>query len=309
MINKTATINITDRCNLNCPCCIWMLENANTDDMSMEEFKNIIDYLKCDNYSEVLLQSEGEPLVHKQYRSMIKYIISNGMKMDRLVTNGLLLDEIIDLLPDIRLTVSMDGYFPGIQEDHRNRNSDQLNKIVNNIKLAVSTPNRKSICINNVVTSDNYRNIINVIKFYEGLGVDLIRFHRYNPKVNDSKVLHFNDEIFKFFVDNLIDRNNFKSRIKIILPATRDVVFDCQKLNDGGVTVGLNGNLSPCCHIHTNKKYGVYNNQSECLLEFKNKFNNAKKEGDLPSECKKCPRLNTMVVVFDPYSKKWYKGT
>jgi len=81
-----AQIEPTTRCNLSCPiCCGRHMQQA---DLDYETFKEIIS--KLPNLKEVLLQGEGEPLLHKDFFLMVKHLKSLGIMVST-ITNGTLL--------------------------------------------------------------------------------------------------------------------------------------------------------------------------------------------------------------------------
>lgn len=92
-------INITNKCNTDCPfCCMYSGTNKNNF-MSFDIFKNIID--SCNNDFELQLEG-GEPLLHHQLYLMLEYAIStNRCKKVIILTNGILLDKHIKRLTDI----------------------------------------------------------------------------------------------------------------------------------------------------------------------------------------------------------------
>jgi len=298
-MNKVAVIHVTDKCNLNCPYCLWVLKERTGSEMSMGEFITIVDYLKENEYTDIMLQSEGEVLCHSRYRDLMNYARNAGLRIDRLITNGLLLDTVFDLLPELRVTVSLDACTPESYARHRGGTQKQFDKVVSNIRKAVLVEERQKINVNYVITSENYTEIIAAIRFCEQLGVDSVRFHQYNPKIMESKVLFMNDKVEKLFID-LFHREDFDIQIKINLRGVSDN-YVCSQLSDDRLTIGLGGYLSPCCHIHTDKKYGTYREPSIVYEDFK-----MRKE--VPDECIKCPRYNLISANFNVTSKTWYRA-
>lgn len=92
-------INITNKCNTNCPfCCMYSGTNKNTF-MDFETYKNIID--STDDKFELQLEG-GEPLLHPSMYLMIEYAIATGRCSKILVlTNGILLEKHLKRLVDI----------------------------------------------------------------------------------------------------------------------------------------------------------------------------------------------------------------
>lgn len=84
-------INITNKCNTNCPfCCMYSGSNKNNF-MNFNTFKHIID--NCKDKFELQLEG-GEPTIHKELYLFIEYAISTGRCTKIiLLTNGIELDK------------------------------------------------------------------------------------------------------------------------------------------------------------------------------------------------------------------------
>ena len=87
-------INITNKCNVDCPfCCMYSGTNKNNS-MSFDVFKSIIDNAK--DYFELQLEG-GEPLIHENIFLFIEYAIATKRcKKVIILTNGILLDKYVD---------------------------------------------------------------------------------------------------------------------------------------------------------------------------------------------------------------------
>ena len=81
-------IEITEKCNLNCPVCF--ADTKNTFTLPLKKVKEMIDlYVKCEGEPEVLQISGGEPTVHPDIIEILKYADEKGIKYPMLNTNGL----------------------------------------------------------------------------------------------------------------------------------------------------------------------------------------------------------------------------
>ncbi|KKL05751.1 hypothetical protein LCGC14_2602910, partial [marine sediment metagenome] len=199
----------------------------------------------------------------------------------------------------------LDGCTPKDYANHRGGTQKQFNIVVRNIKLLVRVTNRKKITVNCVITSENYKYIINVIHFCEKLGVDIVRFHQYNPIINEYKVMIVNKETINY-INAILIRDDFNIDIKFNLPSKYKLGCICNQLINDRITIGLSGYITPCCHIHSNEKYGTFNNQNDNIIKLKNKFNNSTKKLELPEECQRCPRLGLSSINFNRESRIWW---
>lgn len=81
-------IEITEKCNLNCPVCF--ADTKNTFTLPLKKVKEMIDlYVSCEGEPEVLQISGGEPTVHPDIIEILKYAGEKGIKYPMLNTNGL----------------------------------------------------------------------------------------------------------------------------------------------------------------------------------------------------------------------------
>ena len=81
-------IEITDRCNLECPVCF--ADSGGTTDLPLETVKGMIDLLvECEGAPEVLQISGGEPTMHPDLLEILRYAGEAGVRYPMLNTNGL----------------------------------------------------------------------------------------------------------------------------------------------------------------------------------------------------------------------------
>jgi uncharacterized radical SAM superfamily Fe-S cluster-containing enzyme len=85
-------IEISDRCNLNCPVCF--AETTGSYSLSFDRIKEMIDlYVKCEGEAEVLQISGGEPTLHPDIIQILEYVGKKGIKYPMLNTNGIKLAD------------------------------------------------------------------------------------------------------------------------------------------------------------------------------------------------------------------------
>jgi len=85
----TPVIEITGRCNLNCPICI--AQEPDRKDLSFDELKRMVEnLLEAEGSIDVLNLSGGEPTIHREYRKFVEYLTSiNEITTVSVATNGL----------------------------------------------------------------------------------------------------------------------------------------------------------------------------------------------------------------------------
>ena len=124
---KRFYINITNRCNTNCPFCCMYSGMENNLDMGFETFKEIID----GGSQTFELQLEGgEPLLHPFLYLFLEYAASKeNCKKIIILTNGILLDNDLKRIADfsvyhkieVELKISINYWLIKVHKDHINQ--------------------------------------------------------------------------------------------------------------------------------------------------------------------------------------------
>lgn len=112
-------IEITGRCNMRCQHC--RASNQQQDDMPIEQISKIIRFARkfSQDNKEVVL-SGGEPLLHKNFTSVLESVRANGVRFVSLTTNGLVLTK--EHLSTIK-RLSFDGFSISVSLDSINPTS------------------------------------------------------------------------------------------------------------------------------------------------------------------------------------------
>ena len=127
------SIGITPRCNSKCNYCVnWQDRISNIP--TIEQIIDIIIAAKKLGVSQILL-SGGEPLMHPQWKELIKRIKNLNLNV-LLITNGLLLDEeAISFLCEMeiqKIGISLDTINP---KHYRNIRGISIDKLINNLNF------------------------------------------------------------------------------------------------------------------------------------------------------------------------------
>lgn len=124
-------IEITNYCNLKCSFC--SLDTLPKKEMSIEEFKMVIDKVK--NYTDsIYLHVKGEPLLHSKLDEILTICDNNNIKVN-ITTNGTLLSKKINVLKNhhirqINISLHSENNYPDYFENVFNT-CDKLNDKVN----------------------------------------------------------------------------------------------------------------------------------------------------------------------------------
>jgi len=142
------------------------------------QWKKILDQLNQIDVRGINLTGGGEPLLNPCIREVVQYAKSLGFSLG-LITNGILLNEYLDLLNDfkwIRVSVDTDN-----KEDYRNiRGVDSFDQVIENLNRAVElkreTFSRVTIGTHAVITKENINRLYDIASFYKKIGVDYFQF-------------------------------------------------------------------------------------------------------------------------------------
>lgn len=91
---KYAYIEITEKCNLNCPFCPSAKWSGHRGEMPLALFEKILARLQG-NVQEIFLHVLGEPLLHPQFTEILNAVDASDLRLN-LTTNGLLIAKFAD---------------------------------------------------------------------------------------------------------------------------------------------------------------------------------------------------------------------
>ena len=148
-VMKKLYINVTSRCNTDCPFCCMYSGTLKETTMSFNTFRDIVNKIEGD----FILQLEGgEPLIHPQIFLFIAYAVLGGCKKIIIDTNGLNLIGKIDDLISLKLIskipfeikVSVNYWLLFVNEKHIEDIKDCVNRIenINDFNIFINTRKR-----------------------------------------------------------------------------------------------------------------------------------------------------------------------
>ena len=165
-------LELTYRCNLNCPYC-YVGKERNKNELTTDEWKRVIDQLPF--YSIATLVG-GEPLIRKDFVEILAYTSKKIFNKVHVVSNGVLIDEeIIKAFIKYKLlllSVSLDGY--GKNHD-LNRGKDGIfDKIISNLEKLKSQKKNQMIDIKTIVLKNNLDDLVKLYKLCEKMGFEFL---------------------------------------------------------------------------------------------------------------------------------------
>lgn len=128
-------IEVTKRCNLNCPMCY--AKSGEEVDFSLETIEKMMDfYMEVeDNKAEILQISGGEPTLHKDILTIIQMAVSKNFKYIMLNTNGIRIAEDEEFVKELakfrggfEIYLQFDSLDSNVLESLRNKNLVEIKK-------------------------------------------------------------------------------------------------------------------------------------------------------------------------------------
>lgn len=189
-------------CNLNCPFCYEKEERRKLPTRPFEEFLRVVDELEEMKVFAVTLCG-GEPFAHPRCFELIDRIVRAPMRFS-LLSNGTLIDRAVArrLAATGRcrqVQLSLDG----MREFHDSlRGKGSFDATVGAIKYLQEENIR--VVVNTVFSSSNYRNMLDVARFLEKLGVATYRIchvHDHSAKLPEETALLSTEELAYVIAD------------------------------------------------------------------------------------------------------------
>lgn len=211
-------LELTYRCNLNCPYC-YVGEDRNKQELSTDEWRNIINQLP--KYSLATLVG-GEPLIRLDFGEIFNAVSERLSGKVTVVTNGILLnDDIVKLFDNNRLlllSVSIDGY--GQTHDNNRNKIGLFDTVTNNLEKILELKKRPKIDIKTIVLENNLDDLPKLYKYCSDKGFEFLSlsFLRANKlKQNCHLREDLTDEFFEKSEHNLyFDMKHFREVFKEI---------------------------------------------------------------------------------------------
>ncbi len=276
------TLDITNKCNLNCVACWTFSSLLGKNKPKKEWFKQELGYEKIEELvneladlgtKEIRITGGGEPFLHKNIFRIIKLIKNKGIRCD-ITTNFTLLNkekikQLVELdVNNITISLWADDR-KTYTKTHPNQKEKTFDKIKENLIYLNKIKNNTKVVLANVISNINYRNVENMIAFGERVGADDVYFTFVDPIKGATDKLLLNEEERKDLLKSLlrIKKNNYRIKIdsinniirRISNPDTTKGHYDSNMLPGMKCYVGwlfarimANGDVAPCCRAVNN---------------------------------------------------------
>ena len=180
-------LELTHRCNLNCAMCYQSKQSDNSNELSAEKWKNLINSLP--RWSLITLTG-GDPFVRKDFDEILSFALSKNKC--NILTNGELMTESqINQMVSGKLMIigiSLDG---GANIHNKIRGKKNLfEKVIENIKKIQAEKKKRGskfplIDIKTVILKENYNDMESLLKLIDELNVDFWSLSL--PKISDTQ--------------------------------------------------------------------------------------------------------------------------
>lgn len=181
-------LDLTSKCNLNCSHCFQNKRSFN-DELETENWLNIIDQLHKMKVYQIYLMG-GEPFIHDGIMLIIRAIKKNKMTLSINSNATLITEKIAQELSDIFdkrfdfIQVSLDGALE--ETNDFIRGEGQFRKIISKIELLKKY--NIAIRINMVINNRNYKEMAEMYRLCNYLGVDRLSFNTLYPYKRESLI-------------------------------------------------------------------------------------------------------------------------
>lgn len=289
------SFTITNKCNLRCPTCQYILKKPSLFEdsgfMDINDYKKIL--AKYHKYITHITLTGGESTLHPRLGEFIDISESFGLKV-AVISNGILIKEKLPFVKKLRdLSITLDAY------DYKSfsRNRGGTEKQWERLKESLNALRKEKIKfkISFLATSKNIDDFPNMIEFADQYKPDTLKFNSFNPHGgNKDLVLCKNDMHVMDIISNILKRKDYS--YNIVLPNVFDdkhSPYFQKKICMypwHGVYVNEKCDIAYCCQLPHDSSIGNicsnYNFNSSKLVAWREMLMSHK----LPADCEYCHR-------------------
>ncbi len=298
-------LELTYRCNLNCPYC-YIGEERNKQELTTDEWKRVIDQIPF--YGIVTIVG-GEPFLRTDFEDILEYSCKKVCGKVHVVSNGVLLDEskieAFRKAKPVLLSVSLDGY--GENHDNNRGKSGIFDNIISNLENLKSQAPKQMIDIKTIVLENNLDDLPKLYKLcdkegFNFLSVSFLRNNRWKqssvlqenfiPEFTQNYPinLYFDMEHFKDVykeIESLSKKSNVKIRFSPKFEYLKNPLEGIEKFFQTSTDKPVNEIYRPCYYPYSDMMINPEGFVYPCLSL---KVGNVKEKGikDLYNEPKYC---------------------
>ncbi len=260
---KRLYVEITNRCNLNCRMCFRNFWNCDLGEMSLEQFRVIIDELsEFPELETIYLGGIGEPTVHPDFLQIIRLVKESGYRLE-FGTNGTLLStlekELVGYGVD-RVVVSIDAPQPDI---YMNIRGTEFSNVVENVmalqKAKVARgKSLPEVALEAVVMKSNIHVLHKLLPLAYKLGINQLLFTNLMPfDTSLSSEIVYNGSVDCTELVDGLSTDIGKYKVRLDFPR-----FDlqteriCRFMETKSAVIRWDGEVAPCYRfLHSYTEY------------------------------------------------------
>lgn len=181
------SVEITQRCNLNCPICYRHVTEMHDIEMSLADYRSILDQFPA--IQSVRLVGKGETLIHRDIKSILTLHRERRLATT-IVTNGHLLSPEIGqlLFPGSVVQISIDSPAP---ERYRAFRGAELAQVLKRTRDTISAqPEGITWVINTIVVTENLRDLPATVELAADLGCSAVNLYLPMLFSSDTEAMH-----------------------------------------------------------------------------------------------------------------------
>lgn len=261
----TLRIDLTTKCNFNCPFCLYMSQSSvisknskyhypHTCELNHENLLRVISLFAQRGLKSIILTGGGEPFKYPLFSEVLELLLSRKIEVG-IITNGTQIDSKFirkyytnEYCKWIRISLDSATKKTWIKM-HKPKDESSFEEVVNNIKLLTSNKRRHHlVAINFLVTPLNYKEIIAAFRLARKLNVDNIRFTPVFTKIDKRIYKNIKNEI-----DQQLKQVITKTKPLVQVNLPRFEFHDSPNVTKRcwfsffSVNLGIDSNLYPCC--------------------------------------------------------------
>lgn len=292
-----------NNCNFKCQHChvtYWDKERIHLDEKSWLHILHQFPYLE-----EVRLQGMGEPLLNKQFISMLNFGEKHGLLMSFTSNGSLCNQKIAEQLVQLKntsITFSIDGATAETFESIRiGGKFEQIQKNIQNLNRIRSDKKQPTLSVWTVVTKKNIHELPQIVKLASDLGVDCITLQLFLSDWGKDEMKEYNSSIRTNLNSQQLSSTLAKAKkvariSKIDLNIKQDDFYSKQKKCPWPwkkTYISSNGDVVPCSILADSDTVKMGNVFEEDFAEIWNSkkyqdFRERIRTHNLASYCKNC---------------------
>lgn len=255
------TLTISSVCNLRCPTCLYLLNDANQFEgkgvMSYELYRYILDRYR--EHIKRITLTGGEPTLHPEIERFVDLAKEYGMDVG-FPSNGTLIRRKLETFKKVsgHVQLSLDAYDFETFRRYRGGTAGQWDSILEGLELLRS--NRIDFNISFLVSRDNVTEVPAMLRFADSVRPRLVNLHSYNPHGGPiDAVLRRSDERVMRVIRKVMEQSEYPFDISLPILFDEESSYFRMKTCDypwKGVFINETGDIAYCCHLSHDRALG-----------------------------------------------------